>query len=124
MGSMHSWLSSVRGEHGTELLMRNVTFFEQAPPLSVGLTPDGRLDLAPISALPGAVRGITAPAHHTFEDALLGHPQQRQPAFEGFYLEEVSWIVRGSRAARSAAYCKRWTSGKSSPREPNHADCR
>ena len=34
--------------------------FEQSPPLPIGLTPCDRLDLAPISAFPGAIGRIAA----------------------------------------------------------------
>ena len=59
------------------------TALEQAPPLPIGFSPRIRLDLAPISALPGAIGGITALAHYALEGALLGNAQQRQAVFEG-----------------------------------------
>ena len=57
---------------------------KQPPSLPVGLTPHQRLDLAPIPALTGAIRGIAALANYAFEAALLGHAEQRQAVFEWF----------------------------------------
>ena len=46
--------------------------------------PRGRLDLAPIPALPGAIRGISALADHALKAPLLGRTKQRQAVFKGF----------------------------------------
>ena len=54
-----------------------LTALKQPPPLLIDLTPHQRLDLAPISALPGAIGSITTLAHHAFQPMALGHLEQR-----------------------------------------------
>src|SRR5215468_8925680 len=49
---------------------------KQSPPLTICAAPRQRLDLAPICALPGAIRGISALAHYALKAPLLGYAQQ------------------------------------------------